>query len=159
MDEIAHVDDPHCVEGQQLTALYKLCRGSSGKGATTGDKHYEDAARALGDLIAALDAAEPNNHRAYYTSAQFASRMAGRHPLVLQQATTLIERARRIEPNSAEYLIELAYQKSLVGDTKVADPPSLCRPCGFLLKFVVGDRSPRKDITTRCNWTRRPCLR
>lgn len=125
--QVQRVDDPQNVECHQLTAVHRLCRGGKadasqgdGSGGDSGDKHYADAARALGDLIAALDVAEPHNHRAYYKSAQFASRMAGRNPLVLQQALTLIERAIKLDANTADYLVELAFQKSLVGDTKVA---------------------------------------
>lgn len=52
--------DTHCVASRQLIVLHKLCRCGN----------YEDAAGVIGDLIVALDAAEPKNHRAFFAAAQ-----------------------------------------------------------------------------------------
>ena len=95
--------DTNCVPAHRLIVLHQLCR--------VGD--YEEAARKLGDLIGSLDNAEAMNHKAYYQSAQFVSRLSGRHTMVLQQATTMLDRAMKITKEAgkevADYLVESGF--------------------------------------------------
>eukprot|EP00730_Choanoeca_flexa_P019334 TRINITY_DN9437_c0_g2_i5.p1 TRINITY_DN9437_c0_g2~~TRINITY_DN9437_c0_g2_i5.p1 ORF type:complete len:1329 (+),score=492.54 TRINITY_DN9437_c0_g2_i5:125-4111(+) len=92
--------DPDAVEAHHLQVLLTL--------AKTGD--YETAAGQLGQLIAALDKSEPTNHKLFYKLCRAPARLGGRHTLVLQQTRTMLDRAMKASPESADYLNEQALQ-------------------------------------------------
>lgn len=66
-----------------------------------------------------LDRVEPSSHALYARLAVVPSRTCGRHPLVLQQTTTLIERALALAPNNPAYLTELGIQLLLQENVSV----------------------------------------
>ena len=77
-----------------------------------------EAAQKLGALISVIDRSEPNSHQLYAKLSVTPSRLCGRHPLVLQQTITMMNRALDKSPNNAVYLTELAHQQLLAGDSK-----------------------------------------
>lgn len=102
--------DRQCIDSHRLHVMHQLCRVGN----------YVEAARRLGDLIAALDSSEPSNHVLYFECSLAVTRVSGRHHLVLQQTRTLLERALALSPNSPDYIVELGYHYVLSGDPKQA---------------------------------------
>ncbi|XP_071943351.1 tetratricopeptide repeat protein 21B-like [Antedon mediterranea] len=100
----------HCLEAVRVKILYLLSR----------EGNCEEAADKLGELIEKLDRFEPKNPHAYYNMSLAFCRMCGRHPIVLQQTNTLLERTLNLEPNNAEFATEAAYELLLQNKTREA---------------------------------------
>jgi len=99
--------EQNCIQAHRILALHELCR--------VGD--YDSAGQKIGELIIALDTAESKNHKAYYESCRFISRLSGRHTTVLQQASTLLDRAlkltKSLQTENAKYVVEQGYLHEL----------------------------------------------
>ncbi|XP_038077972.1 tetratricopeptide repeat protein 21B-like isoform X2 [Patiria miniata] len=89
-----------CLEAIRMEILHILCR----------DGKYEEAVLRLGELIQLLDRFEPKNGYICWHLSLVYSRVCGRNTQVLQQTTTMVERAVALEPNNADYKTELGYQ-------------------------------------------------
>jgi tetratricopeptide repeat protein 21B len=105
-----HERDPNCIAAHRILVLHSLCRvGNS-----------QEAAKALGQLIQAIDATEPRNHALFYSASLGPTRMSGRQPLVLQQTRELLNRAMELSPGNPMYLNERGFQQIMSGKVRDA---------------------------------------
>lgn len=100
--------DVNCIEANRVIALSLLVR--------EGD--FNSAAEKITTIIQLLDQFEPSNHGLYYDASLALARLSDGRSLVLQQTTTLVERAISLAPNNSLYITELAYQHRLNGQLK-----------------------------------------
>ena len=70
----------------------------------------------ISDLATAIERHEPMNAPLFLRAAQPLARLAGRHAGVLQLTMGMVDKARRIEPQKAEYAAEYAYQQMMLGN-------------------------------------------
>jgi len=94
------------IEALRLTVLFLLARES----------RYILAAKRISDLTDCIDRHEPKNARLYYDVSRVFARLSGRNPAILQATMGVAERARRLQPENCDYVVEFAYQQSLAGD-------------------------------------------
>jgi len=94
------------IEALRMTVLYLLCRES----------RHPVAAKRLQDLIESIDRHEPRNAELYCNVSKPFARLSGRNPLILSLTLALVDRARKLVPDSADYITEYAYQQVMSGD-------------------------------------------
>eukprot|EP00741_Cyanophora_paradoxa_P023819 tig00021623_g23008.t1 len=84
------------------------------------EARYSVAAARAADLLDAIDRLEPKNAILYTTVARPLARIAGRNAAVLQHTEAMLDRARKISPDSAEVLTEYATQLLMTGNLQEA---------------------------------------
>lgn len=104
-----HERDLNCIAAHRILVLHSLCRVGNNS----------ETARALGNLLQAIDATEPRNAELFYMASLAPTRLSGRQPLILQQTRELLARAMDLQPGNPTYLNELGYQ--LVLGNKIRD--------------------------------------
>eukprot|EP00906_Rhabdomonas_costata_P037365 RCo052578 len=72
------------------------------------------------DLMKLIDQQEPKNPRLYYKIARAFARLSSGNPHVIQMTQSLVERAHKLEPGRSDYLTELGYQCTLLGEINTA---------------------------------------
>ncbi|KXJ11499.1 tetratricopeptide repeat protein 21B [Exaiptasia diaphana] len=90
----------NCIEAKRIVLLYLLCR----------EGNYNEVSDKVVELIQIIDRCEPRNPALYHDISRGISRLCGRNNLVLQQTHTMMERAKSLSPNNAEFLIEIGNQ-------------------------------------------------
>eukprot|EP01012_Entosiphon_sulcatum_P028886 TRINITY_DN3505_c0_g1_i1.p1 TRINITY_DN3505_c0_g1~~TRINITY_DN3505_c0_g1_i1.p1 ORF type:complete len:1334 (+),score=365.73 TRINITY_DN3505_c0_g1_i1:81-4082(+) len=94
------------LEALMLTTLYLLVR----------ECRPAVAASNITELIKAVELQEPKNPKLCHTIARTIARLAGSTPQVVKLTSGLAELAHKLDPSRGEYLTELGYQLSLLGD-------------------------------------------
>ncbi|XP_033624164.1 tetratricopeptide repeat protein 21B-like isoform X1 [Asterias rubens] len=89
-----------CIEAVRMEILYLLCR----------EGNYEEAVQRLGELIQLLDRFEPKNAYIFWHLSLVYCRVCGRNQQVLQQTSSMVERAVSLEAKNAEFKTEVGYE-------------------------------------------------
>eukprot|EP00111_Clytia_hemisphaerica_P000239 TCONS_00000598-protein len=95
--------DTQNIEALHFLVLTYLCK----------DTDYNQAVEKISDVIQALDRHEPKNPHLYARLSKCYARLCGRNQNVLQQALTLLERAKSVSPKNADLYNEAGYQLML----------------------------------------------
>ncbi|KAG8457812.1 hypothetical protein KFE25_005081 [Diacronema lutheri] len=102
--------DAHNIDGLRVSALFLLSQ----------EAQYDTAQQRIADLTDALDRNEPKNAALFDALARPLARLAGRQPAILRLTHALIDRACRLAPFNAAYVIEKAYQFTLMNNFAAA---------------------------------------
>lgn len=102
--------DPSNLEAIVLSILYLLVK----------EARFSQAAMSINDLLTALMQREPKNGALFHQCAQCFSRLSGGNLQFLGVTMQLAEHAAQLQPTSADFLSEVAFQHSLRGDYKLA---------------------------------------
>ncbi|KAH6596442.1 hypothetical protein BASA50_005148 [Batrachochytrium salamandrivorans] len=96
---------PNNIDALCFISLHELCRDGGARMAP----NY------ISNLFDVLGRVEPKNANLFYLTSQPFSRLANRHPQVLDQCQRLVERAISIKPTTSAFHVELGYILFLQG--------------------------------------------
>jgi len=102
--------DASNIEALRISALFLLSQ----------EAKYAEATQRISDLLAAIERNEPKNALLYESLSRPFARIGGRNPAILKLTHALIDRACKLAPFTASYVVEKGYQFTLLGEYAAA---------------------------------------